>query len=328
MSELRWDPTRREWVITATHRQDRTFMPPKDYCPFCPPRPDGVPTAVTEANFDVAVVENAFPSLQPDPPTPAVDGTELYPVEPADGVCEVLIYTPDHDATMSTLGAAKFRHLVVVWADRTRELGEREDVAYVFPFENKGEEMGVTLEHPHGQIYAYPFVPPIVASERAASREYRAEYGTCLHCDLVAAEVDHGDRIVAANESFVAMVPFAARYAYEVHVYARDHRPSLGDLSANERADLGTLLHSVVSAYDGLFDFEMPFVMATHQQPSDGERPDDSHLHMEFYPPYRTAEKLKYLAGSELGVGTYINNELPADAAGALRGVAPSPAAD
>ncbi|WP_415379950.1 galactose-1-phosphate uridylyltransferase [Halosimplex sp. TS25] len=323
MSELRWDPVGREWVITATHRQDRTFKPPKDYCPFCPPRDDGVPTAVTESDFDIAVVENGFPSLQENPPEPAVDGDDLRPVEPANGVCEVVLYTSDHEAVSSELPASKFQKLVRVWRDRYRDLGSREEVDYVYLFENKGEEMGVTLQHPHGQIYAYPFVPPTIERELDSSREYHEEEGTCLFCDLVASEVAEDERVVAENDSFAAVVPFSARYAYEVHVYAKDHRPSLDDCSDAECDDLGSLLKRLLVAYDSLFGFEMPFVMATHQQPTDGTGEDYAHFHLEFYPPYRTAEKLKYLAGSELGAGTYINNKLPEEAASELGELVP-----
>lgn len=322
MSELRWDPVLREWVITATHRQDRTFKPPKDYCPFCPPRDDGVPTAVTES-YDIAVVENGFPSIQPHPPEPAVDGTDLSPVRPAQGVCEVVLYTAEHDAVASELPAAKFRKLVQVWQDRYRELGAKEFVDYVFAFENKGEEMGVTLEHPHGQIYAYPFVPPTVERELTSSEAYHESEGSCLFCEMVASEVESGERVVAENDSFAAVVPFSARYAYEVHIYAKPHRPSIDDVSSDERRDLAALLKRVVVAYDSLFGFEMPYVMATHQQPTDGTGEDYSHYHLEFYPPYRTADKLKHLAGSERGAGTYINNKLPEEAATELRDLVP-----
>jgi UDPglucose--hexose-1-phosphate uridylyltransferase len=324
MSELRWDPTMREWVITATHRQDRTFKPPKDYCPFCPPREDGVPTAVTEDDFDIAVIENGFPSLQANPPAPAVAGDDLHPVEPAEGVCEVVIYTPEHDAVMGEQPAAKFQKLARVWQDRYRELGARDEVAYVFPFENKGEEMGVTLHHSHGQIYAYPFVPPTIERELDASKQHHDETGQCLFCEQIAAEVAADERVVAENDAFAAVVPFAARYAYEVHIYAKDHRPSLDDLSLAECRDLGSLLKRLVVGYDALFDFELPFVMVTHQQPTNGTGEAYAHFHLEFYPPYRTAEKLKYLASSELGAGTYINNKLPEEAASELAACVPA----
>ncbi|MFB6201964.1 MAG: galactose-1-phosphate uridylyltransferase [Halorhabdus sp.] len=321
MTERRWDPTRREWVVTATHRQERTFKPPEDYCPFCPTAADAeVPTAIPESDYDVVVVENGFPSLQPEPPAPAVDGTALQPVEKATGQCEVVLFTADHDGQMSTEPVSRFAKMVRVWRDRYEELGAVEDHEYVYIFENKGEEVGVTLHHPHGQIYAYPFVPPTVRRELDASAEHREKTGTCLFCDLLADERADGRRIVAENDSFTAVVPFHARWTYEVHVYANEHVPALSEFTERQERDLARLLKSVLVRYDALFDFEMPYVMATHQQPTNGDHAKDAHYHIEFYPPYRTADKLKYPAGSERGAGTYINNKLPREAAAELRG--------
>jgi len=180
MSELRWHPLLREWVATATHRQDRTFFPPPEFCPLCPTRPGGVPTEIPAEDFAIAVFENRFPSLSPRPPEPAVAGSDLSPVQAAAGACEVVVYTADHAATLAELPVARIELLIRVWIDRTRELGARPEIAYVFPFENKGEAIGVTLAHPHGQIYGYPFVPPVPARELAAMREHRARTGRCL----------------------------------------------------------------------------------------------------------------------------------------------------
>jgi UDPglucose--hexose-1-phosphate uridylyltransferase len=323
MTERRWDPVAREWVVTATHRQERTFKPPSGYCPFCPTAEDAeYPTAIPEPDYDMTVVENGFPSLQPDPPDPAVEGTDLHPVEPANGQCEVVLFTSEHDGTMSTEPVSRFVKLVQLWRDRYETLGADDDHDYVYVFENKGEAVGVTLHHPHGQIYAYPFVPPTIREELDSSRDHHAETGRCLFCDLIAEERAEGERIVAENDSFTAVVPFAARWTYEVHVYANDHLPSLSAFEQRHERDLGAILKQVQVAYDSLFDFEMPYVMATHQRPTDGD-PDHeaySHYHLEFYPPYRTAEKFKHLAGSELGAGTFINNKLAEEAAAELRG--------
>jgi len=320
MTERRWDPIAQEWVVTATHRQERTFKPPEDYCPFCPTEPDAeYPTAIPEPAYDAAVVENGFPSLQSDPPDPAVEGTDLHPVEPADGRCEVVLFTSDHDCTMSEQPVSRFVKLVKLWRDRYETLGAEADLEYVYVFENRGETVGVTLAHPHGQIYAYPFVPPKIERELASSRDHHADCGRCLFCDVLAEERAAGDRIVAENDSFTAFVPFAARWTYEVHVYATEHVPSLAAFDERHERDLGRILKQVQTAYDGLFDFEMPYVMATHQQPTTGEGAAYSHYHLEFYPPFRTADKLKHLAGSELGAGTFINNKLAEEAAAELR---------
>jgi len=160
MSELRWNPLMGEWVATATHRQERTFLPPADFCPLCPTKPGGFPTEVPAENYDIVVFENRFPSLKADPPAPAVEGTELYPVRPGQGVCEVVVYTPHHTSTLAQESVEQIYQLVQVWTDRYRELGALPFVDYVLIFGNKGEAIGVTLHHPHGQIYAYPFIPP------------------------------------------------------------------------------------------------------------------------------------------------------------------------
>ncbi|MDQ3686482.1 MAG: galactose-1-phosphate uridylyltransferase, partial [Acidobacteriota bacterium] len=154
MSELRWNPLLGEWVATATHRQQRTFLPPADFCPLCPTKPGGFPTEVPESSYDIAVFENRFPSMRPDPEEPAIEGTELYPVRPSAGVCEVVLYSPRHTSTLAAEPVEQIYKLVQVWTDRFRELSALEFVHYVFIFENKGEAIGVTLHHPHGQIYA------------------------------------------------------------------------------------------------------------------------------------------------------------------------------
>jgi len=242
MSELRWNPLLGEWVATATHRQDRTFLPPADYCPLCPTRPGGFPTEVAERTYDIAVFENRFPSLKSDPPEPAIEGTELYPVRPGRGVCEVVLYTPNHTSTLASEPVEQIYKLTQVWTDRFRELGALPFVDYVFVFENKGEAIGVTLHHPHGQIYAYPFVPPRVARELAQSRAHRGATGRCLVCDIVAEEKRDGRRVVAENESFVAYVPFFARYPYEVHVASTRHLQALTDMRDEELRGRGERL--------------------------------------------------------------------------------------
>lgn len=320
MTERRWDPTRQEWIVTATHRQERTFKPPEDYCPFCPTEEDAeYPTAIPRSEYDMAVVENGFPSLQPDPPAPAVESTSLYPVEEASGQCEVVLFTQEHDGKMSEKPASRFTNLVQLWCDRYAELGAIDDHDYVYIFENKGEEVGVTLHHPHGQIYAYPFVPPKIQTELNSSEQHLEETGNCLFCDVIDEERSDRRRIVVENDSFTAVVPFFARWTYEVHVYANDHVPSMNHFTDRHRQDLGEILKEVLVRYDSLFGFEMPYIMATHQQPTDGTGEDYSHFHIEFYPPYRTEDKLKYPAGSERGAGTYINNKLAKEAAAELR---------
>jgi len=319
VSELRWNPLLGEWVATATHRQERTFLPPADFCPLCPTKPGGFPTEVPEPDYDIVVFENRFPSLRPDPPPPAVEGTELYPVRPGQGVCEVVLYTPHHKATLADEPVEQIHKLVQVWTDRFRELEARDFVEYVFIFENKGEAIGVTLHHPHGQIYAYPFIPPRVARELEQMSVHHLKTGRCLVCDIVAEERRDGRRIVAENNSFVAFIPFSARYPYEVHICSSRHLQALTDMSDEEGRDLAEMLKTILVAYDHLFNLSFPYMMVLHQRPSDGGGYEHYHFHIEFYPPLRTATKLKYLAGSETGAGLFINDTLAEEKAVELR---------
>jgi UDPglucose--hexose-1-phosphate uridylyltransferase len=323
MSERRWNPVLGEWVITATHRQDRTFLPPAEFCPLCPTRPGGAPTEIGRADFEIAVFDNRFPSLRRDPEPPAVDGTELTPVEPSYGACEVVVYTPDHNGTLGALSVRHVRRLVSVWAHRTLVLGARDEVAYVYAFENRGEEIGVTLHHPHGQIYAYPTIPTVLERELANATEHLAHTDACLWCDLNRQELDDGRRIVARGGGWLATVPFFARWPYEVHLVNERHVGWLHELEPSEVDGLGRILLTVVRKYDALFDRTLPYIMAIHQRPTDGGTHDAYHLHVEFYPPNRTATKLKYLAGSEAGAGAFINDTLPEHTAATLRDLPP-----
>ena len=321
--ELRWNPLLAEHVIVSTGRQSRTFLPPPEYCPLCPTAgPDAFATEVPATTYELAAFENRFPSFRPD--APAVENeSALYRRARAAGVCEVVLYSPDHDASLATLPEAQTRHLVDVWCDRYADLAARDDVRYVFIFENRGKEIGVTLTHPHGQIYAFPFIPPKVQQEQAAAFLHFQRTGRCLQCDIVAEEIAHsarpGGRVVATEPGFIAYVPFAAHFPYEVHVAATAHRESLDDITPHERDSLARILRAVQSAYDNLWAFPMPYTMVMHQRAADAVARPSDHLHIEFTPPYRTKDKLKYLAGVETGAGTFINDTAPEEKAAELR---------
>jgi UDPglucose--hexose-1-phosphate uridylyltransferase len=323
VSELRWHPLLSQWVITATHRQDRTFLPPADYCPLCPTKPGGFPTEVPAPAYDIVVFENKFPSLQKSPPAPAVEATPVSPVAPAAGVCEVVLYSPDHGGTLAGMPLQRIANLARVWRDRTAVLGARDDVQYVFVFENKGEAVGVTLHHPHGQIYAFPFVPPVPQRELDASRAHHQQHGRCLFCDSLAAERADGRRIVLEGERWIAFVPFFARYPYEVYLAPKRHQATMVEWSAADADDLAVVLKGLLRKYDALFDKSFPYIMACHQAPTDGAEHPEYHLHFEFYPPLRTATKLKYLAGCEAGAGNFIMDKLAEESAAELRAVGP-----
>jgi UDPglucose--hexose-1-phosphate uridylyltransferase len=321
MTERRYDPTANEWVTFATHRQHRTYHPSDDFCPLCPTRPGAPETEIPYPSFEVVTFDNRFPSFSSRPPRPDVEPTTLYPVLPAYGRCEVVVYSDDHQATFSDLPPERVRMIVDVWADRWAALGGQDGISYVMPFENKGEVVGTTLSHPHGQIYGYPEVPSRPRRELQTARSHLSATGRCVECDVVSAELDDGRRVVAVDESWVAWVPFWARFPYEVHVAARRHRPSLAALVGEERDRLARTLTTVTRAYDALWGSSLPYVMAFHQRPTDEEEDWDpiSHLHVEFAPPNRSADKLKYLAGSELAGGAFVTDVAPEEAAATLR---------
>lgn len=324
MSELRWNPIAREWVVTATHRQDRTFLPPADFCPLCPTKPGGFPTEMPEGNYEFAVFDNKFPSFRLDPAEPAVAASGLYDVRPSTGKCEVVLYSSKHDSTLADASVTDMERLVRVWRDRYEDLGAHPDIDYVFIFENKGTAIGVTLHHPHGQIYAFSYLPPKVEREVESQRLHHEATGRCVHCDVLAQEREDGRRIVAESEHFIAIIPFYARYPYELHLYAKGHKESLSDFTPTEERDLARMLKTVLKKFDNLWGISMPYIMVMHQKPTDGKDHPGSHFHIEFYPPLRTKEKLKYLAGCESGAGTFINDTLPEEKAQELKAVAPS----
>ncbi len=319
MSELRWNPLNGEWVATATVRQDRTFLPPKDFCPLCPTAPGGFPTEIAESDYDIVVFENRFPSLSPNPPEPAIVGNDLYAVRQSFGQCEVVVYTPNHSATLAQEPVERIYKLVQVWTDRYLELSSLEFIKYVFIFENKGEAIGVTLHHPHGQIYVYPFVPPKVERQIEQARSHFLQTGKNLFDSIIAEERKDGRRIVAENDSFIVYIPFFARYPYETHITAKQNAPNLTSFSRTEQENLAEILKQILAAFDRLFNVSFPYIMALLQSPSDGGNYDFYRFHIEFYPPMRTATKLKYLAGSESGAGMFINDTLPEEKAAELR---------
>ncbi|ALA59235.1 galactose-1-phosphate uridylyltransferase [Nitrospira moscoviensis] len=317
-AHFRWHPFRGEWVAYAAHRQHRTFLPPPDYNPLAPTADPAQPTEVPAGNYDVAVFENRFPTMHPEASeAPA----SLTPTRPALGVCEVVVYTQDPS---TSLGALPVDHIDVVLealADRYRELGGRPDIAYVMPFENRGVEVGVTLHHPHGQLYAFPFIPPVAAVELGRQADYYRDHGAGLLQAHIDAELRDGRRMLFAGNEAVGFVPSFARYAYEAWIAPRRAAPSLAALAAGERRDVARALKTVLLKYDGLWNKPMPYVMVFHQAPTDGKAHPEAHLHIECYPAYRMPGRLKYLAGSELGAGVFTSDTLPEAKAADLQAV-------
>jgi UDPglucose--hexose-1-phosphate uridylyltransferase len=316
---LRWHPLRGEWVAYAGHRQHRTFLPPAEYNPLAPSRDPEHPTEVPDAPWDVAVFDNLFPTLAPgahDPP--AFD----IPTAPGQGACEVVVFTQDSHATLGSLPLRHLELVVDVWADRQAALGRHQEIAYVFPFENRGVEVGVTLHHPHGQIYAYPFVPPVAARELAQQREHLEKTGRGLLADMIERELASNVRLLYCGDHAVAFMPICARYTYEVWVAPRRAVPSFVELSRDERADFARALKTVLLKYDALWNRPFPYILVFHQAPTDGTPHPEAHLHGELYPAYRMPGRLKYLAGSEIGAGVFTADSLPEETVKQLQAIA------
>jgi len=291
VSELRFNELRGEEVVYAVERQERTLHPTPEECPLCPGSSE-----IPRESFEIAVFENRFPAFS-------------YP----NGASEVVVYTDRHEGSFGELPVERAEALMWVWRDRYRELGARSDVEYVLIFENRGAQVGATLHHPHGQIYGYPFVPPVPAAERRAD----LRRGGCVPCGLIERELSERDRLILSGEATVAFVPWAARWPYEVHVALVPHRPSLLECSAAELRDLAGTLQRVARGYDALWRMPMPYMMAAHQAPTDGG--GGGHLHVEFYPPLRASDRVKWLASGEQAGGTFSVDVLPERAAEELR---------
>jgi len=318
--QARFDPRTGEWVIVATHRQTRLLLPAADSCPLCPSTPDNL-TEVPASEYAVAVFANRFPALAGVGATPIEPDGTLLPVVPAVGRCEVICFDPRHDVRFVDLSVDQVRLVVDAWADRTAALSSRPDVVQVYCFENLGEEIGVTQRHPHGQIYAYPTVAPRTARMLRRAVDYRRAHGTNLFDDLVAIEVAAGERVVAANEAWVAFVPFAAKWPFEVHLYPRVRVPDLPSLGRAERESLSQIYIDVLRRFGGLFD-STPYVAAWHQAPRPGtEGFEESALHLELFTNRRSPTALKYPAGTEAGMDMFSNDVVPEEAAQRLRGL-------
>jgi UDPglucose--hexose-1-phosphate uridylyltransferase len=328
--EERWHPLREEWVIVAAHRQDRPWkgktvdheqkvLP--EYvadCYLCPgntrvsgaKNPDYTHTLVFD-NDHPSVALNAFENL-PKPPG-------IYRNRPAQGIARVVCYSPKHNLSLAELEVDEIDTLLRVWQEQYRELGSRPNIAHVLTFENKGEVVGVSNPHPHCQIYATNFVFKTIETEANAGRRHLAETGRVLFQDVLKAEREDGRRIIAENDSAIAFIPYFARYAYELYVAPKATHASLADLTDVERRDLAALLQQVLVKFDNLWKIPFPYVMTLHQAPTDGGDYRGFHFHIEFHPPLRKPDLLKYLAGPEIGGGNFLSDTAPEQKAAELR---------
>jgi UDPglucose--hexose-1-phosphate uridylyltransferase len=345
-SQVRYDPLLGEWVIVAGHRQDRTFLPPADHCPLDPSTPDRL-TEIPAPSYQVVVFENRFPSLVPGGgmgegvPGGGVgevvgggvreavggggvgdgsgdDPDGLLPTRPGNGRCEVVCFSQDHNASFADLTHGQAALVLAAWIDRSAALAAMPGVEQVYCFENRGREIGVTLSHPHGQIYAYPFVTPRTARMLATSGAYQRDTGRNLFDDVLAAELADGSRIVLARDHWVAFVPHAAHWPYEVHLYPRRRQPDLLGLEPAEMDEFCDVYLDLLRRFDRLFDAPAPYISGWHQAPAGPGRAEFA-LHLELFTIRRAPGKLKYLAGSESGMDAFTNDIAPESAATTLR---------
>lgn len=305
MAELRFNPLTKDWVMIASHRQDRPQMP-KDWCPFCPG------SGKVPENYDVYKYDNDFPALSQNPPVPDDVATDIYKTKPAYGKCEVILYSPNHTITLPELPQAHIRKLVDLWTERFTEISKDENIKYVFIFENRGEVVGVTMPHPHGQIYGYSVIPKKIELELDSCKEHFENTNNCLICDMLKDEMNCGKRIIIENEDFVAFLPFFSEYPYGMYIAAKSHKQNLTEFNDREKDNLAKILRETTGTLDSLFDYKFPYMMCMYQNPVNvGDVSDYSHFHIAFYPPMRSKDKQKFNASSETGVWAHCNTTAP-----------------
>ncbi len=307
MMELRYNPITDEWIIISSETQKRPVLPKKEACPLCP----GV--LEMKHDYDLTAFDNRYPSLKLDPPE--VQRDDFYENAPSYGKCEVIMFTSDHNSSLSRMPFGQIEKLIYVWEDRTRDLMKHEKIKYIFPFENRGKEVGASQIHPHGQLYAFPFIPKRIQAKIDAISKYRSK-GRCAICDIINHE--KGESIVYDGENFIALVPYFARFPYEVHIYPRRHISFFTEMTSREKFDLAIALKVVTSKYDSLFDQEFPYMMEIFQGPVNPQM-SDFHFHIEFNPPKRDKVNIKWMASVETGTWAFINPLTPSEAAKSLR---------
>ena len=307
----RYNPLTGEWVLVSPHRTKRPWqgqvekVPPQQRpvydptCYLCPgnTRSGGFVNPTYDSTF---VFDNDFASLLPDTPTGSYEEGGLLRAESQSGVCKVVCFSPKHNLTIAEMQAVEIRKVVDTWADQFSELIARPGIAYVQIFENRGEMMGCSNPHPHCQIWAPSTMPNEPAKEHAAQQAYLQSHGRTLLSDYVALESKLKERIVAENETFVAVVPFWAVWPFEVMIVSRRAVTGIDELTDAEREGLADVMKSVTTRYDNLFEVSFPYTMGLHQRPAGGEN-QFWHFHAHYYPPLlRSATVRKFMVGYEM----------------------------
>ena len=317
VAEMRLDSLTSEWVSVAAHRHGRAFLPPANQCPLCPTTAENL--SELPDKFDVAVFENKSPSFGPallpavDPNYADVDGLALGATKKSVGRCEVVVFSSEHLGSLGALPVERVNTVIDALADRTEHLQSLPGVMQVFPFENRGQEIGVTLHHPHGQIYAYPFVTP--RTQKLLSSIER--FGENLFADTLEFE-QKSERTLIRSDNFTAYVPFAGRWPIEIHLLPHRHVQNLAQLTADERTELASVYRKLLGALDDIYETPTPYIAAWHQAPLI-EAGKNVRLQLQITSPRRAADKLKYLAGSESAMGAFIADFPPEKTAAQIR---------
>jgi UDPglucose--hexose-1-phosphate uridylyltransferase len=329
----RFNPLTREWILVSPHRTKRPWLgqvekPPVErrpaydpQCYLCPGnlRAGGIRNPHYTGTF---VFENDFAALLPDTPQGIIQEKDLLIAQSEPGICHVVCFSPDHSLTLPQMAEADICQVVDTWTSLYQELASRPEINYVQIFENKGEIMGCSNPHPHGQIWSSYSIPQEPALEQAAQAGYLQEKGSCLLCDYLALELAREERLVCYNDHFLALVPFWAIWPFETMILSRRHVASLADLTSGERAALANLLRRLTIRYDNLFEVSFPYTMGIHQKPTDGEKHPEWHLHLHFYPPLlRSATVRKFMVGYEM-LANPQRDLTPESAAARLRALA------
>lgn len=316
MAELRWNPLLKDWTIVAGHRQNRPDMP-KDYCPFC------LGSGRVPEHYEVHKYDNDFPALSQEPPEAYSEDSELYRTKPAYGKCEVILYSPEHNASLCDLSTEHIYKLVELWKERYEALSKDENINYIFTFENRGAEVGVTMPHPHGQIYGYSYIPLKLQKELDNAEEFYREHGINLFDKMNEEELKSGKRIIFENEDFLVYLPFFTDYPYGVYISAKKKLGSFLDFSQDQMKVFAETLKNVTGMFDSLFDRKFPYMMGIYQLPVNTSEYSDSkeyyRFHVKFYPPMRGEKSIKYNASSETGAWANANPRVVEETAVELR---------
>ena len=304
MSELRWNPLLGTYTMVAANRQNRPHLP-KDYCPFCPG------SGKVPEEYDVYLYPNDFPVLKQEPDKVFPFTSELYHNREAYGKCEVVLYAPGHHTKLYELSDEHLLKLVQLWTERFNVLKQDKRIQYIFPFENRGEEVGVTMPHPHGQLYAYSFIPLKIKTELDNCKKWYDTHQSCMICEMNKTELESGKRVLYENKDFVAYLPYFTDYPFGLFVVPKKHICTFAGFDLSTQQSLADMLKTITGTFDEIYQRPFPYMMCIHQGVVNSDEYKDCsdyyHFHIEFYPPLRAADKVKWYASSEMGAWAATN---------------------